>query len=411
MPQEKQSWTFPSYLKSGPKERRGHFAHPIRVKLLNNWNFTRDNLIFPKFHLFIFPDGSNYVSSLRLQFPLQPRPRLALAGGWRMRGWVCSPAGKNSAATAAMNNVKKAGGRCGSFRVTNPNLREFLAECAGRRSGRDWVVIAASPQAPWCSSCSAVAPQLRVYSLSDWRVISSLSTGGESSHWLTIISPTYPPPALQVVYRSSPRFAAQLRGLRRSHQPRRHSRPRHPRQVPMEASLDIFSFYYQRFKMKTIIAGRFLSTCWPSTSGPSSALLSCSSCTGTLSCSTSTTGAATGWPRTPRPSSPPSLPTISPSWGAWRTSWWARRSSCSASAPSPIGTTWRSSTALSTTACYLEGRRGRQRFLIIIFFAGQQTGRPFLHRPHHPGHWSLLWIQLRLRHQPGKGSGSTIIQL
>ena len=45
-----------------------------------------------------------------------------------------SPAEKNSAA-AAMNNVKKAGGRCASFRVTNPNLREFLAECAGREGG------------------------------------------------------------------------------------------------------------------------------------------------------------------------------------------------------------------------------------------------------------------------------------
>lgn len=30
-----------------------------------------------------------------------------------------------------MNNAKKPGGRCGSFRVTNPSLREFLAECAG----------------------------------------------------------------------------------------------------------------------------------------------------------------------------------------------------------------------------------------------------------------------------------------
>ena len=45
-----------------------------------------------------------------------------------------SPEQQENSAAAAMNNVKKAGGRCASFRVTNPNLREFLAECAGREA-------------------------------------------------------------------------------------------------------------------------------------------------------------------------------------------------------------------------------------------------------------------------------------
>ena len=35
----------------------------------------------------------------------------------------------------------------------------------------------------------------------------------------------------------------------------------------------------------------------------------------------------------------------------------------------------------------------------LLFSSGQQTGHPFLHRPHHPGYRSLLWLQLWLRHQ------------
>ena len=99
---------------------------------------------------------------------------------------------------------------------------------------------------------------------------------------------------LQVVYRSRPRAAAQLGGLGRPHQPRRDCGPRQPREVPMEARRENISLKTSRPTSDHFVIGKFPSTYWPSTSGPSWALPSCSWCTGTPSCSTNTTGAATG---------------------------------------------------------------------------------------------------------------------